>query len=201
MPILIKLYGLIFEAGFEELSRAYHTSINMHADRKADAEATVRRRYRMTPDEVIPEVEYDEHGEPSHDFWEDVSEVEREADSTAQIIRTAFLNGLCHFWEKHSNRWISRQAYDHKKVMAWLKRQGYSPDDEALKDLELAANCAKHGPGKSASQLLARRPDLFTIPEIINHPLAPFKASDESLNIDGKALQAFFDVVRQSGPG
>jgi hypothetical protein len=194
-----KLYGLIFDYGFEEISRAYQMSINVQINRKTDAEAVVRKRYRMKPDEPIPEVEYGEDGEPSNDFMEEVGELEQEADSTAQTIRAAFLIGLFHFWERHSNRWVGRQAYNRRKVVAWLRNQGCSPNDALLKDLELAANCAKHGPGKSANQLFARRPDLFQRPEV-NHPLVPFEPSDQSLKINSETLRVFFDAVEKSGP-
>jgi hypothetical protein len=82
--------------------------------------------------------------------------------------------------------------------VAWLKAQGYAPCKASLKDLELAANCTKHGPGRSCAELFNRRPDLFDRDEADAFP--PFKPSDHNLKIDGAALQGFFDVVRRSGP-
>jgi hypothetical protein len=155
------LYGMAFEFGLEEISRAYQSTMNAHAELAASAEAIVRKRYGLTAEQSVPEVEYADDGEPSHDFWEEVGQLENEAHSSIEIIRAAFLIGLFHFWEKHSIRWVDKPAYHHDAVMAWLKTQGYAPDADRLKELELAANCAKHGPGKSCNKLFACRPDLF----------------------------------------
>lgn len=155
------LLGATFEFGFEEISRAYRTTLKAHAEQESSIETIVRKRYGLTPEEAAPEVVYDEQGQPSSDFWAEVGEFKDEAESTTRIVRSAFLIALFHFWERHSNRWVRRETYHHDTVMTWLKDQGYVPNEPLLKTLELAANCVKHGPGRSCTDLFARRPDLF----------------------------------------
>jgi hypothetical protein len=100
------LLGTIFEFGFGEISRAYHTMLSAQAKMVAGPEAIVRQRYGMASEEAVPEVEYDDDGPASFDFWEEVGEIEGEAESATRIVRAAFLIALFHFWEKHSNRWV-----------------------------------------------------------------------------------------------
>lgn len=190
--------GNTFEFGFEEISRAYHTTLKAQAELETSAELTVRKRYKLAPKEAVPEVEYDEDGQPSFDFWEEVGELKDEAESATRIIRSAFLIALFHFWERHSNRWVRRKEYHHETVMAWLKAQGYEPNEALLKDLHLAANCAKHGPGASCKGLFDRCSDLFDQGKIGAFPA--FEPNDKNLKINSVTLQAFFDAVSQSGP-
>ncbi len=192
-----------FEFGFEEISRAYHMTLKAQVELEAEAEATVRKRSGLTPDEVVPEVEHDENGQPSFDFWEEVGELKDEAESTARIVRSAFLIALFHFWERHSNRWIDKENYSHEPVMAWLKTQNSTPDEALLKDLQLAANCVKHGPGNACNKLLARRPELFEWYSIDQSRMGVFpesKPGHHNIKIDSKTLQAFFEAVSRSGP-
>jgi hypothetical protein len=186
------LHATVFEYGFEELFRAYRTALSAAIQSGINAEETVRKRHRLGADEPIPPVTHDDDGFPLFDFWEEVGEINDEADSTTNIIRIAFLIALFHFWEKHSNRWVRRSSYDHAAVMVWLKGQGGRPNEDLIKELELAANCAKHGPGWSCDELCRRRPDLFG--------QTTFRLGAHNLKIDEATLDSFFEAVRSSGP-
>ena len=157
----ISLHRDLFRFGFEELHRAFVSTSKEFDQPMASAEESVRRRYGLGPEDPVPPVEYDDVGVPSHDFWEEVGELIDETKSTSKVIRLAFLISLFHFWERHSNRWVEKPAYNHQLVMEWLRSRGLTPDAAAIKALELAANCAKHGPGPSCNALFAQRPRPF----------------------------------------
>jgi hypothetical protein len=130
-------------------------------------------------------------------FWGQVGEFEQEADGALDIVRTAFLIGLFHFWERQSNRWVDSKKYNHDRVMKWLREHNQEPDEDALKDLQQAANCAKHGAGCSCMKLYERRPHLFSSGE---DEARAFEPNDETLQITAEKLEELFEAVRAAGP-
>ena len=191
-------WGRRFEIGLEEVSTAYRASVQALEQHSADAEQLTRRRFGLEPDDPIPEDETD--GLPFSDFfWEQVGEFDREAAGALEIVRTAFLIGLFHFWERQSRRWVDTKHYEHERVMKWLREHGQEPDEDALKDLQQAANCAKHGSGCSCMKLYKRRPHLFSSCEDEDASRS-FEPNDETLQITAEKLDEFFEAVRASGP-
>ena len=192
-------WGWRFEIGFKEVSIAYRASVMALERQRMDAEQFTRSRLGLEPDQPIPQDESDPDGPTFSDFfWEEVGEFEQEADGALDIVRIAFLIGLFHFWERQSNRWVDTKHYDHERVMEWLRQHGQKPDKEALSDLKLAANCAKHGPGQSCTGLYNRRPDLFEAGEDNASPT--FEPNDQTLRITAETLKEFFDAARAAGP-
>ena len=81
--------------------------------------------------------------------------------------------------------------------MTWLKAQGYAPDEVLLRDLQLAANCAKHGPGDFPSRRLVARPDLFDQGDV-----DAFPASTRVTTTLGSTARHFRRFLRlYPGPG
>lgn len=193
------LHAMLFHFEFDDLRRAYRSSIASFEAASENAEATVRRMYGLAQDEPFPEVEPDEEGYGlSFDWGELVGEIEHDARSSKSLVRTAFVIALFHFWERETNRWrqMKGKTYDHRNTMLWLTAKGITPEDATLHELELSAHCAKHGPGRSCNQLFALRPDFFDFV-----PSAQSAFPDESdLRITDDLANAFFDAVAKSGP-
>lgn len=187
---------MFFHFQFDDLRRAYRTTIASFEAAADSAEATVRRMYGFGPDEPFPEVEYDEDGGPSMDWGELIGEIEHDAHSSKALVRTAFVIALFHFWERETNRWqqVVGKTYDHQATMLWLIAKGRTPDDATLRELELVAHCAKHGAGRACSQLFGLRPDLFDLTSAQSIP------NDSNLLITDQLANGFFDAVANSGP-
>lgn len=191
------LHAMLFHFQFDDLRRAYGSSIASFEAAAEAADATVRRMYGFERDEPFLEVEHDDEGGSSMDWGELVGEIEHDAHSSKSLVRTAFVIALFHFWERETNRWrqVTGKTYDHQATMLWLTAKGITPVDTTLHELELAAHCAKHGPGRSCNQLLALRPDLFDLTQS-----AQSVPTDSNLLITDHLVSGFFDAVANSGP-
>lgn len=190
---------MLFNFQFDDIQRAYQLSMASLTAAENGAEATVRKMYQLSPDEPFPEVEYDpETGESSMDWGELVGEIAHEAASSRVLVQTAFVIALFHFWERETNAWqgLIGSTYKHSPTMRWIQLQGGTPSDLKLRDLELAANCAKHGLGRSCIELYPRRPDLYGH----THVDLTYSPIYTDLVFTDQAIEDFFSAVRSSGP-
>ncbi len=182
-------YKPIFEMGLDRLREAYKGSVSVL--NPAQAESIVRRRSGLSELDPIPDAVRDDDGSVVFDFYEEASELHEEISSIRDVVQRAFLIALFHFYEKESNKWVNGNGYRHNAVVAWLNANGSAKEERELKKLELIANCLKHGPGRSCSELHNDFHSLFAV------GILP---SDRTLLIDGSLLESLFDAVAASGP-
>lgn len=191
--IVNAIRGLLFYSSFDQIEMAYLKSVPDPADYVRQAEISVRKQNGIAPDEPIPPVEYDEHGDPSNDFHDDIAQLARELASTQNILVGSFTIALFHFIERKANQWLAVRHYEHLDVMNWLKTQGSTPDEHALAELQLVTNTLKHGPGRSASALFLLNPGLFDPVERLKPGFVP---SDERLIVTKAMLDRYFDAAK-----
>lgn len=135
----------------------------------------MRRRLGIGPDDDFPPENPDDPYDPITRMYEEAGEMDAQARRGSHMVRKAFLIALFHLWERHRNGVSLRQF-------------GSSIKD-ALDDLEGAANCAKHPPGRSAEKIYGRRPDLFPRAAKVE------QAGERTLVITAETLNEFFEVI------
>lgn len=197
-PIGHALARLIFTHGLDNFEKAYKISTEPLEATKQNADAIVRKAFGMKADEEPPEVVYDkEDGSPSFDFHEEVYSTVYDAEAVASLLREAFLISLFHLWERQSNLWINARGkiYDHAKVVAWLRANGQTPDDLIIEKLALAANCIKHGPGRSCDKLHILDNSFFTPPAVQS-----MESNRNFVQTTAAMLDEMFEAIRRSGP-
>lgn len=189
--------AVVFHFGLEEVGVAYRASRDGLRREKRSAEATMRERCGLASDDPIEEGEAGECGlNFAEGFWEQVGDLEREAEIAETVIRGAFIIALFHFWERQTNRWLQRKRYEATPTIAFLQAHGRTPDAAQLELLHHLANCLKHGPGTSCDLLQAMAPQLF---DPAPTPASP--ASDEDLRIDDALVEGFLKTIQNAGPG
>ena len=85
---------------------------------------------------------------------------------------------------------------DPRKAFLRLKRYGWEPQEIELNALRLAANCAKHSEGPSATQLYDLRPDMFDASKL----KVGFEPGYDSLALSDTHVKSFFNAMKQSVP-
>ena len=175
--------------------------------------------------EAAAEAEYERLGALPSDGDTDMGDVAEQAHEygieyyeTMSDVRQAVLNvlvvGLYHLLEQHQLSLFKQLARKTGKAPTnlhelLLTRVGIDtrsfPSAPKLHELRLAANAIKHGPGRSATELAAVRPDFFRDPTLSElglpergdavppshlEPLA-----GEGLYVTGSHLSQWFDAV------
>ena len=193
----LPLARLLFENGLGRLENAYKASIEQPEDTKRKADEIARKAFGLKPGQTPPQVYTQEDGSPSPDFGDELYTIEYEAEETSSLIREAFLIALFHFWERQSNLWLGVRGatYNHQSTMGWLQNHGYTPDEPTIRRLELAANCTKHGPGKSCDALYALDSTFFAPPAVQS-----MGSSRNFVQTTIPMMDKLFNAVRQSGP-
>jgi hypothetical protein len=176
-----------FHYGLRAIRNAYRESRGPADSEMMKLETQWQDLLRRAKAGEIELIEIDEDGQLVHDYGDHMGDMMDEVKTTLGIVRIAYMTSLYHHWEKTMVTWCGG-TYSDTAAFSWLKTHGVTPKEDAITDLRLATNTAKHGAGSSANQLLARRPDLFS-DEIANA---------DTLQIDDAQLEAFFDAVEAS---
>jgi hypothetical protein len=162
----------------------------------ADIEKKAKAHQKLVDAGEASWEDFDEDGNSIGSYGEHLGEIAYESEQVLNIVRMAFTISLNHFVEVQIGEKLNGK-YTQAKAFAWLKSQGWTPDEERLNELRHAANCAKHGGTQSASQLYPLRPDLFDRDKIEGWGADP---SYDNLVIKDEHLQSFFEAVRNSVP-
>ena len=189
-------WGWRYHYGLRELERAYNASRYKSDNELADIHERAARHQALVDAGKASWTEEDEDGYPTFDYGEHLGEQAYEEEQVLRLVRGAFVISLHHYLETAIGPYLKGRRYEHDGAMAWLREVGWEPDEGALDILRLVANCAKHGEGKSAIELYARRPDLFD--ERIEGWGA--KPSHDTLNLSDENVLSFFEAAREAVP-
>lgn len=187
--------GQVFHAGLATLLDAYRSA---RADpdralRQIDADAK-KFQARIDAGEA-QQFEY-EDGQIVYDYADDYGELAAEAREVIKLVEEAFVVALAHFWERFFLRRLGATIYREAEIYPFLQSKGWPLNTAKVEELRLCANVVKHSSGRSANELLSRRPDMF-IAERIASGQAP---GYENLKINEGDLREFFQAVEASGP-
>jgi len=185
-----------FHYGLRTLQRAYETSRLEPDKEKARIEKIAGKHQKLVDAGKATWVDQDDDGNYGFDYGEHLGELLHDKESVLALVRLAFVMSLHHYWEQRLSGNLPKNSYDQIKAFAWLKGYGWKPKEIELNELRLAANCAKHSAGKSASDLYVLRPDMFDASKI----KMGFDPGYESLAITDAHVAAFFEAVKQSVP-
>lgn len=107
-----------------------------------------------------------------------------------------FLIGMYHAFERHAARWMKRpgQQVTFNQIAIWFIAEGNDLDKQAMGAIALAANCAKHGPGKSAERLFKLRPDWF------RDGTTEANADANRLEVTDERLEAMYHTLLKACP-
>jgi hypothetical protein len=189
-PLPYALRAWLFLHALDDIVAAYRAAAEAHSSRPKEIEVEVRRRLGILPDDPFPDRNDDDEQDSIGRLYDEAGELEGQADRGAHLVRKAFLIALFHHWERHCNAELKRKKYNHPS--AWLGRRGKSAFAKGILELERAANCAKHGPGRSCRDLFKTSPKLF--PAVTTAAMA----NERSLVIDEPTLERFFVVARDA---
>jgi hypothetical protein len=180
----------MFRHTLDDIEAAYQAAAKAHVDRPDEIERKVRLHLGLGPDDPFPDRNDDDDYDPVGRLYDEAGEMEERATRGAHIVRKAFLIALFHHWERHCNKCLGWEKYGHPRK--WLESHGHADCVVSIRELQKAANCAKHGPGNSCKELYRMRPDLF--PRV----KSPSEAKESLLVIDRATLDAFFSTVRKA---
>lgn len=180
-----------FEHGFLTLIKAYRSAMAWESDRAERPRVHLRHQLRRERDasEFVEDPLPYQGAPPTEE--EELLLVQWDAEDAMWALNQAFLIALFHFWERCTIAWCGISRYEHGQVMAWLRENGGDPDPDALRRLELACHCAKHGAGPSANKLYAIAPDHFSEADEID---------SQSLRIGKTRMEAYFAAVFRAAP-
>ncbi|GAA4169453.1 hypothetical protein [Shinella granuli] len=189
-PNLIRaMRNLQLRMDVEDLQSAYRASLIGLVHRESEIEDMVRAQLGLGPDDPWPDGNEEDPEDPVSLLYARAGELDAQAKRGAPMVRIAFLIALFHAWERHCNARMKTGKYLTENVNVILRGEGHSAFCDALEHLQLAANCAKHGPGRSCSSLFDKRPDLFP------NAKSAEKASETTLSVDEDTLMDFFNTV------
>ncbi|MGO4173738.1 hypothetical protein [Bosea sp. TAF32] len=190
-PIPYSFRAYVFNQTLRHMHAAYRAAAKALAHRSQEIEVYVRRELGLEPGDPFPDRD-DDDDELDYigRLYDEASDLEYEARNGAHLVRKAFLIALFHHWERHCNRELKRDSYAHPRQ--WLNQRGRSELAKEILELSRAANCAKHGPGHSCSDLFKTSPHLF--PRVT----PAIKPSENTLEIDEATLERFFTAVRKA---
>jgi hypothetical protein len=186
-----------FHYGVREIERAYRASRDASDKEVAAINQDAAAHDAKVQAGTASWTQEDEDGQVVYDYGEHLGEQMHDAEQVLTLIRNAFVITLHHFIEQRVGAQLPKKIYDQAKAFAWLKGFGWSPLEAELNQLRLAANCAKHSGGSSATQLYALRPDMFDAEMIKGWGSPP---SYETLKLSDAHVEAFFAAVTASVP-
>lgn len=172
-----------------EIEHAYTAAVASLKDTRKKTEENFRLALGIGPTDPLPEPETDEEGGHLDDMYEKGAENIQVAENSIPLVRKAFIIALFHLWERHCNSGMNVERYVYEDAMAWVEAGGGKPNRDGLRHLELACNCAKHGPGKSCQKLWRVRPDLFP------GATTEKQASERRLIITDQTFDEFLNAV------
>lgn len=182
--------------GLRTLKRAYESSRVMADKEKAGIEKTAAEFQNKVDAGEASWSDNDDEGYPLYDYGEHLGELLHDEEAVLNIVRLAFVISLHHFVEQRLGERLPNGNYVQGDAFTWLKKYGWQPNEVELDELRLAANCAKHSEGKSATDLHALRPDMFDASKI----MMGFDPGYKSLNLNDGHVAAFFEAAKTSVP-
>lgn len=185
-----------YHYGLKTLKRAYVFSRIESDKQKAWVEDKEKKHQKLVDAGKASWVEYDEDGNPGHDYGEHLGELLYEIDQVVNLLRLAFVISLHHYIEQQIGQYLPKKRYTQAGAFAWLKKFGWQPKESELNELRLAANCAKHSDNNPGKQLYVLRPDMFDASKI----KMGFDPGYDSLALADDHVEAFFEAVAQSVP-
>lgn len=177
------------KSSVEDLKLAYVSALNGLVHRENEIETTVRHQLGLGPDDEFPDPDPSDPDDPVGLLYEQAGEQDSQAKRGAPLVRHAFLIALFHLWERHCNASLVTSGYSSTSVNAMLESKGHHDLCLPIKHLQLAANCAKHGPGNSGSRLYKECPELFPA------ATSAEKANEKTLLISDDTLRRFFQAI------
>ena len=188
--------GWMFQEDLRQLQDAYKASRSNSDSRMQRAEQEWAKLEEDVAAGVASFTEEDEDGQVIYDQSDHFGEIAAEIERVQQLVREAFAISLYHFWEREAGRLMGKQ-YRPKSSLSELKQLGLCPDFAGLERLRLVCNVAKHSAGSSADQLHQLHPEMFDTKRMADFETGP---DYESLILADADIDAFFSVVRKSGP-
>lgn len=177
----------------DDLENAYQAALKGLVHRETEIEGMVRSQLGLGPDEEWPDRDDDDPDDPIARAYDEAGELSAQAERGAPMVRKAFVIALFHTWERHCNARLAREHYKHdlttEKILA---PDGHAAVANVVHELQLTANCAKHGPGTSCRDLYQLRPEFF--PRV----KSPEKASEKTLLVPADALSRYFSAIRSA---
>jgi len=173
----------------EDLQNAYRSALSGLVHRENEIEAMVRGQLGIGPEDDWPEPSEGEDDDPISLLYDHAGELDAQAKRGAPMVRKAFLIALFHAWERHCNARLKRDYYGLSAARGMIMRDGHATEWTAIRELQLAANCAKHGPGDSGRDLYAVRPDFFPKAKSAE------QANERTLVINEDAMDRYFAAV------
>ena len=196
--LIIALQNTRLRMDLEDLQNAYRSSLKGLIHREGEIEAMARAELGIGPGDDWPERNDDDPDDPIGALYDHAGDLDAQAQRGAPMVRKAFLIALFHAWERHLNARLKREQYDHQVARKTIIRDGHAAHWKSIRELHLAANCAKHGPGDSCSDLYAMRPDFFPrvqTAEKAGNAMPKIEPSEATLVIIDDTLSVFFDAV------
>ena len=183
--------------GLREFERAYHAS-----RATSDAEVASINKQAEDHDKLVQAgqatwSQEDDEGNVVYDYGEHLGEQVFDAEQVLNLVRLAFVISLHHFVEQRLAAKLPNNKYMQAEAFNWLKAFGWTPQEDKLNQLRLAANCAKHSEGSSADQLYQLRPDMFDEDLVKGWGAKPSYAS---LKLSDAHMIEFFEAVKASVP-
>lgn len=189
-------WGWRYGYGLRELERAYESSRYRSDAELADIHERAEKHQKLVDAGKAKWTEEDEEGFPAFDYGEHLGEAAYEEEQVLRIVRGAFAISLHHYIETAIGPKLPKGKYVHEVAMKWLRDAGWSPDETALDQLRMAANCAKHGEGGSAKSLFKERSDMFD-DRIHGWGAEP---SNDTLALTDAHMKEFFKAAREAVP-
>ena len=186
-----------FHFGIREIERAYKASRDASDKEVASINDAAAAHEKKVQDGKAKWVEEDDDGQVVYDYGEHLGEQMYDAEQVLALVRNAFVITLHHFIEQRVGAQLPKKVYEQSKAFAWLKGFGWTPKEDDLNQLRLAANCAKHSEGASATQLHGLRPDMFDGSMITGWGASP---SYETLKLTDAHVDGFFAAAAASVP-
>ncbi|HCE21989.1 MAG TPA: hypothetical protein DF282_05665 [Hyphomonas sp.] len=174
-----------------DLWNAYEAALSGLRAQQDEIEETVRWRHNIGKDDELPGWA-DAMDDELARTYEWASEKNESAVRGIEMVGTAFLIALFHLWERHCNVIQQRAVFSTSAPKQMEFKPAYRREKATLEELELAANCAKHGVGRSCAVLFQQSPHLFTDAARRKGP------SHLNLAVPESRLIEYFDAVRSA---
>ena len=152
--------------------------------------------------------EISDEGELEYDYGEALGERLDDAEDALDSLRKAFAIVAYHTWERGALRWFKygKKKPNHADFVRALGDNGFTFDQDGLRDLKNLVNCLKHNSVTSGPELWSDRPDLFVSDFDPTAPLPITGKPPTSVDWEGQIkltdanMDAFFETVRVSSP-
>lgn len=194
MKFSFDVRGYLYHNGLSDIRTAYERT--MEAMDKLCEEADQRKANisKLIQSGEMENHTYDDDG-VSHPTALEIAEfLIEEAESTANIARSAYVLIFYHYWEKNCAHWMGKtEKYDAKKAYHYLAGDNVPFSEVELERMRKLANFIKH----DKSECRADHPEFFQPPPR-THPGSRVIHSDD-LWLTSHHMDDLFETLRTSG--